>query len=258
MPAAKPVSPRPPNVAPTSEPQDPLEPSSPALNDTSSGMSAIAMEAALAEMTAWRRDAERKIAQLEAEVLQLRATQAFHALHAGPPTLDLSAVTAVNASPLPKQPVKEPLPPWAVGAPAAHVAPVMAPAPVAQVRPASPAPPQVQAYTPAPAQLAPTPVAPPAAPTPIAPSVVPYVDAQFAPPTVAPSPPQVYSIQPRQAAPSYSQVPQYDLEMKPGDSFDMPTGLDGSRRKRRLVGFVVMVIVTGMAAMIIAALASQR
>jgi hypothetical protein len=210
-------------------------------------MSQIAMEAALAELAAWRRETERKLARLEAEVSQLKTNGALQALHTGPPTLDLSAITAVAVTPYapqaappaaPPQPIKEPTPPWAVPAPAvaapvAHAPPLPAPHPPAVAHP----PPHA---SPAPVAAAPQPVPQPAPPV--------------AAPTPAAAPPAVVSIQPRVPEVRH----QYKLELEPGETFDMPSGLDGGRRKRVLSSLVVMLIVSGMAALIISALASQR
>jgi len=51
---------------------------------------------------------------------------------------------------------------------------------------------------------------------------------------------------------------QFDLEMRPGELLDMPSELDGSKRKRVLVGFLMFMMLAGMATLVIAALASQR
>ncbi len=51
---------------------------------------------------------------------------------------------------------------------------------------------------------------------------------------------------------------QYDLELRPGETIDLPTGLDGGRRKKVLGWLVMLAILGGMAALIVSALASQR
>jgi hypothetical protein len=167
----------------------------------------VAVEAALAEFGAWRRDADRKIAKLESELTELRG---IRALHTGPPTLDLSSMTPAAST---VAPMKEAFVPWT---PAAAAAPAASPAPVA-----------------VPAAVVPS--APPSAP-----AVAPDVTSVLAPAVRVGSPVH------------------YELEFRPGERVDLPDGLDGSRRKRLLGWLVSTFIVGGLAALVIAALASQR
>jgi hypothetical protein len=166
-------------------------------------MSPIAMEAALAELGAWRREAERKIARLEGELVQLRALGASAPIPAAVPTVPRELARDQSRDPtapiLPEfQPLRDIPPAWATPAATAT---------------AADSPP---AATPAPA----------AAPASITPRV-----------------------QPR---------PQYDLTMKPGESIDLPSGLDGGRRQKTMGWLVVLAIIIVMGGLVISALASQR
>jgi hypothetical protein len=167
-------------------------------------MSGLALESTLADMVAWRRDAERKLAYLESELQQLRRGAA------GPSASKIDLERAPTGPLFPEfDPGNEhPAAPWSP--------PVVAPTP-----------PVASAASPYVAELA-TVGAPEAAPA--------FV-------------PLARRVEPR---------PQYDLEMKPGEYLDLPNELDGSKRKRLLAGFVLFVIVAGMAALIITALVSQR
>jgi len=201
------VSPRPPTVAPPGAEQGERSPSAPPITEITSGMSLIAIEAALAELTAWRREAERKIARLEAELADVRSANVTAAAKLDPAPAPVAPMPQFHAP-------KEPAPPWA-------------PSPFAAVVPvAGASAPVVAAVVEAPA----APVAP-------------------APPIEAP--PHVVSIR-------AASRPQYDLDMRPGESIDLPSGLDGSRRKKVLGWMVVLMILGGMATLIISALASQR
>lgn len=165
-----------------------------------SPMSRLALESTMADMIAWRRDAEKKLAYLESELAHLRQTAASPAgtkpdLHRDPTAPLFPEFASLQETP-------------AVWGGSASIAPApsVAPAPVA-----SPA------------------VAPPAA-------------------AVA-----IVSIA-RRAEPRQH----FDLEMRPGEFLDMPSELDGGKRKRLLVGFLMFVLLAGMATLIITALASQR
>ena len=52
--------------------------------------------------------------------------------------------------------------------------------------------------------------------------------------------------------------PQYDLEMRPGESVDIPDEFNAGRKKRLMGWILGLALVLGMAALIITALASQR
>jgi hypothetical protein len=170
-------------------------------------MSRLALESTLADMVAWRRDADRKLAYLESELQLLRRGAAAPVA----PTVDLERAPTGPLFPE-FDPGKEQAviasPPWSP--------PLVASAPH------------------------------------VAPAASTYVveSAAIASPEAAP---RVVSIA-RRVEPR----PQYDLEMKPGEYFDLPNELDGSKRKRLLVGFMMFVILAGMAALVITALASQR
>ena len=236
VPSATAGSPRPPNVSADARDRGA---SSPDLGATASGMSSVAIEAALAELTAWRREAERKIARLESELTQL--TQARAAAPASP----LGAASPVS-------------PPSPFG-------PLGAVGQASAVSPVSPSPPKVDfAHAPtaplpqfrgvkesAIAPLAPAFAPMPQAPEPVSPTMPLLPSAPPPPPQPVP---QVLSIAPRVQPAVYH----YDLEMKPGEYFDFPSDLDGGRRKRMMLTFLVLMIVSGMAALIITAIASQR
>jgi hypothetical protein len=166
-------------------------------------MAPIAIEAALAELGTWRRDAERKIARLEAEVAELQAAPRAPAVAPSPP--------------------KEPLPPWAHTPLAPAVAPVVIPAAAAT-----------------PASLAAT--DPAYGPT----DPIPIVNAREAP-TMPPSHP-----------PRSVHAVHYDLDLRPGETFDLPSQLDAGRRKRMLGWLALLLIVGGMIALVAASAVSQR
>ena len=180
---AKGVSPRPPPVVPTPAVPEPIEsaPGPGATTEVNAPMPHIAIEAALADLVAWRREAEKKIVHLEAELAHLRRISS-----PVQPTLDLSLMSESE--------------------------PPSAPFPV--IHPLA-------------AEIAPAPTVP--------------VTALHLVSAARPAPRQ-----------------QFDLEMRPGEYFDLPTGLDGERRKRMIAWFVVLVIVAGMAGLVISALASQN
>lgn len=145
-------------------------------------MSPLALEASVADLVAWRHETERKIAQLEAEIMQLRA-------HGPSPTMDLgTARDFAHATPSPATPFQ----------------------PREGVH---------EAVTPA----------------------VPHVDN-----------PRVFSIVAR--PPSH---PQYDLEMRPGETVVLPDELDGGRKKSFVRWLFVLLILGGLGALIAAAVASQ-
>jgi hypothetical protein len=50
----------------------------------------------------------------------------------------------------------------------------------------------------------------------------------------------------------------YDMSMRPGESIELPSALDGGRRKKVIGWLVVVIILGGMASLVISALASQR
>jgi hypothetical protein len=204
-------------------------------------MSTIAIEAALAELTAWRREAERKIARLEAEVADLGGgTDMATKVDAIP-----GVAFAAGALPAPSHALaKDGHAPWAPAAPATFAAPV--PVPVAPLVHAVPIP----APTPHPA------VAPPPAPSSASALEAVPIAVASAPAPVAHPPPAPPA--PHQA-PAFREVrPQYDLTMKPGESVDLPSGLDGGRRKKRMGMIAAFLLVAGMAVLVISALASQR
>jgi hypothetical protein len=189
-PATPAASPRPPPVIAT--PEAP-EAAASGPTEVSRPLPQIAVEAALADLMAFRREADRKISQLEAEVLRLGAlTQQ----RVGEPTREMVAL----------QPSM--LPVWETSR-AAAVAPAAVAA--AAVEPA--------------------------------PSLGPVYAAAEGPAGIA-----VVSVKAHEPM---------DLHVRPGDLHDLPSALDGSRRKRSVVMFVVFLLVVGMGALIYAALASQ-
>ena len=227
------ITPRAPRVGSSPDLPD-ASPSSPALTEVTAGMSTIAIEAALAELTAWRREAERKIARLEAEVADLSGNDIATKVDAIP-----GVAFAAGAIPSPSHAqahAKEGPAPWAPAAAVAVAAP--APVPVAPLVHAVP----IAAHTPHPA------VAPPPAPS--------SAPALAAVPIAVGSAPVVHQAQ---HAPAFREVrPQYDLTMKPGESIDLPSGLDGGRRKKTMGMIAALLLIAGMAALVISALASQR
>jgi hypothetical protein len=171
-----------------------------------SPMSRLALESTMADMVAWRRDAEKKLAYLESELVQLRHTAAN--LTAPKPDLhrDPTAPLFPEFASLQETPAA-----WGGNA---SIAPAFS--------------------------AVPTPLAAPAAASPAVASP-------------AATSPAVVSIA-RRAEPRQH----FDLEMRPGEFLDMPSELDGSKRKRLLVGFLMFVLLAGMATLVITALASQR
>jgi len=189
---ARAISPRAPAVAPNDSSDD----DSPGPTEVTRTTPQVAVEAALADFSAWRREAERKISQLEAEVLRLGSLT-----HRAPePTRELPAfqpaVVAAPAVVLPAHELPRPsaLPMWSQGATQA------------------------------------------AAPTPVPNVAVSHV-------------PAVVSIRPREEP--------LELQARPGELYDLPSALDGGRRKRLIVTLVVLILVIGMGALIFAAVASQ-
>ncbi len=204
-------------------------------------MPQIAIEAKLADFTAWRRDADRKISRLEGEIADLRtnlavalAAQAANTGVAGATKVDRSRDETAPILPEFKALAENPAV-WstvAAGlAPAAAItAPVLHAAGSALGADSSPTP----AVAPAPGKV----------PSPSSPSVV-----------VAPdSAPRVVAIA------STARLPhvQYDLQMRPGESIDLPGALDGERRKRMVGWLFLALVVVAMAALVISSLASQR
>jgi hypothetical protein len=176
-----------------------------ASTELAGGTARGAIESTIVEMIAWRREAEKRIAYLETEILHLRRG----GTGAGPslPGPDLHRDQTA------------PLFPEFDPAPAAAAAP-WAPAPLVSAQPKA------------------------------APAPAPEVGASIVPVRVSASMmPIVRRVEPR---------PQYDLEMRPGEFLDLPDELDGSKKKKYLVGFLLFLILGGMSALIITALASQR
>ncbi len=169
-------------------------------------MAPIAIEAALAELGTWRREAERKIARLEAEVAELQ-------------TAPRAAAPGVAPG---AQRDREPLP-WAHTPLAPAVAPVGVPAVAAT-------PVSLTATDPA---YGPT-------------DPIPIVNVREAP-TMPPS------LAPRSVHAVY-----YDLDLRPGESVDLPSQLDAGRRKRMLGWLALLLIVGGMIALVAASAVSQR
>lgn len=177
----------------------------------------LTLESAMADMVAWRRDAEKKLAYLESELAQLR----------------LRAVTAVSAG---------------------------APKPDLQRDPTAPLFPEFSALNEARAATS----GATSGATFGATSGAISGAILGAPASLTPSP-TAASITPAYTQPSVVSIarrvearPQYDLEMRPGEHLDIPSELDGGKRKRFLVGFLMLVLVAGMATLVITALASQR
>jgi hypothetical protein len=163
-----------------------------------SAMSRLQLESTMADMVAWRREAEKKLAYLESELVQLRRSAASPA--ASPPVARPDLHRDPTAPLFPEfATLQETRAAWD-GA--------------ASIAPAAPAPSVAHA-----------------------PAAVPAVV------SIA------RRVEPRQ---------HFDLEMRPGEFLDMPSELDGSKRKRVLVGFLMFMMLAGMATLVISALASQR
>jgi hypothetical protein len=190
-------------------------------------MPQIAVEAKLADFTAWRRDAERRLARLESEVVELRGAlataTASAAVNGSAHRLDRSRDETSPILPEFKALAENPAV-WS--SVAAGLAPTVAAATV---------PAQAVATSPA-------------------------ISTQDASPNViiaedsrpVEAPPRVVSVATR--APRV----QFDLQMKPGEYVDLPNALDGGRRKRLVGWLFIALILLGMAALVASSLASQR
>jgi hypothetical protein len=196
------ISPRPPaaamNAAASADVREP-SPSAPAVTETIATMPQIAVEAALAELTAWRREAERKISRLENEIAQLRS--------------------AAARSPLP---------------------PAVSPLPDRSRDPTAAILPEFQSLRDSPAVWA----TPAAALAPIA--------APALAPVLAEAPPRALSVAPRLEPRQH-----FDLEMKPGEYFDLPSELRGGRQKR-VAWFLAVLILFVVGTLVVSSMVSNR
>jgi hypothetical protein len=165
----------------------------------------VGLHAVVAELVAWRHEAESTIARLEAEVAQLRLARD----PTGPVLPEFKELEKLQSG-------------WTAPAPSAPSAP--------------------EAGAAAAPRSAPVAVSPAASPPATAAPVI-----GWAPPAAVPV-----------AKPAPRAFRQYDLEMKPGESIDIPGSMNAGRKKRLLGWLVLVVFAGGLIALVVAALASQR